>query len=180
MKTRIYGTFIIILLLSLLSCQVAVKEKEPIPAPDFSVADINGNPVSLNDFRGKVIILDFWATWCIPCRQELPHFQELHEAYKDRGFAMVGVSVDQGGTAMVKPFVEKNRLTYVNLIATEEMAKLYGEGTPAIKKMYGPIQGIPATFIINKKGEIVQKYVGEVPRRIFEAHIKKLLEEPAS
>ncbi len=169
-----------ILIVILSACQVSVRENEPIPAPDFTLPDINGNMINLSDFKGQVVLLDFWATWCIPCRQELPHFQKLHETYKDQGFAMIGISVDEAGAAIVKPFLEKYNIDYTNLISTLEVEKLYGDGTPEIKKKYGPIQGIPVTFIINRKGEIIQRYMGETPRRIFEAHITRLLQEPSA
>lgn len=175
--------FIILLLLFLiisLSCQVRVKENEPIKAPDFTLQDIHGNQVSLKDFEGKVIILDFWATWCAPCIKEMPILQDLYNTHKERGFEIVGVSVDQQGVLVVKPFIEEQGLTFPNLIYTEEMAANYGEGNPEIFEAYGPLQGIPSVFIINKKGEIIQKYVGEVPRRILETHIIKLLEEQIS
>ncbi len=169
-----------IFIVILTACQLRIRENDPIPAPDFTLPDINGNMVNLSDFKGQVVLLDFWATWCIPCRQELPHFQKLYDTYKDQGFAMIGISVDEAGATIVRPFLEKNNIDYVNLISSFEVEKLYGDGTPEIKKKYGSIQGIPVTFIINRKGEIIQRYVGETPRRIFEAHITKLLQEPSS
>jgi peroxiredoxin len=110
----------------------------------------------------------------------MPILQDLYNTHRERGFEIVGVSVDQKGVLVVKPFIEEQGLTFPNLIYTEEMAASYGVGNPEIFEVYGPLQGIPSVFIINKKGEIVQKYVGEVPRRILESHITKLLEERIS
>ncbi len=175
-----------LILLSLFSmilysaCQVSVKEKAPIKAPDFTLEDIHGNSVSLKDYEGKVILLDFWATWCVPCVKEMPVLQDLYETHRENGFEIIGISVDQQGVVVVKPFLEGMGVTFPNLIYTEEVVQSYGEGNPEIFNAYGPIQGIPATFIINRNGEIVQKYVGEVPRRILENHILRLLEEQIS
>lgn len=179
MKRYLIALFLFSLIFYL-SCQVSVREKTPIKAPDFSLEDIQGNLVSLKDFEGKVILIDFWATWCVPCVKEMPVLQDLYDAHKDNGLEVIGISVDQQGFVVVKPFIERYGVTFTNLISTEEVVQSYGEGNPAILKLYGPLQGIPAAFFINKKGEIVQKYVGEVPKRILEAHIEKLLEEKVS
>ena len=79
-------------------------------APSFTLQDLEGNQISLSDFRGKVVILDFWATWCPPCAKEVPHFVALHEQYKDQGFAMVGISTDRKGVSAVKSFARKHRI----------------------------------------------------------------------
>lgn len=172
--------FFLFSLILYLSCQLSVKEKTPIQAPDFTLEDIHGNMVSLKDFEGKVILLDFWATWCAPCVKEMPLLQDLYEAHKDNGLEIIGISIDQQGAAIVRPFLEDLGVSFTNLIYTEEVTRSYGEGNPDILKIYGPLQGIPSTFFINRKGEIIQKYVGEVPRRILEAHIAKLLNEGVS
>ncbi len=179
MKKYLILLFILSLILSA-SCQVSVREKTPIKAPDFTLEDIHGNSVSLTDYEGKVILLDFWATWCAPCIKEMPVLQDLYDTYRDSGFEVIGISVDEQGAVIVKPFLKKVGATYPNLIYSEEVVQDYGGGNPEILNTYGPLQGIPATFIINRNGEIVQKYVGEVPRRILEAHIRKLLEEQIS
>jgi len=136
------------------------------PAPSFTLQDLKGNQVSLSDFKGKVVVLDFWATWCPPCVKEIPHFIELYEQYKDRGFAMVGISVDRGGISLVKSFARKYQVNYPILIADGQVAKAYG-GTPYI----------PTTFVIDSAGNIRQKYIGYKDKAVFEADIKKLLAE---
>jgi len=135
-------------------------------APSFTLQDLNGKQVSLSDFKGKVVILDFWATWCPPCVKEIPHFITLYEQYKDQGFAIVGISVDRGGISLVKSFVRKYQVNYPVLMTDGQ-----------VDKAYGGIPSIPTTFVIDSAGNIRQKYVGYRDKAIFEADIKALLEE---
>jgi peroxiredoxin len=135
------------------------------PAPAFTLQDLNGNNVSLADFKGKVVILDFWATWCPPCIKEIPDFIDLYDQYKDKGFAMVGISLDQAGIGVVKSFVEKYKVNYPILMADGQ-----------IHNKYGGITGIPTTFVIDPEGNIRQKYIGYRDKDVFEADIKALLE----
>ena len=137
---------------------------EPIAAPDFTLPDINGKMVSLKDFRGKVLILDFWATWCPPCRQEIPQFVDLYSQYKEKGFEIIGIALDQEGEKVVKPFSQNYNIKYPILIGGEEVSEIYGG-----------IRGIPTTFVIDRKGNIVKKYVGFRDREVFEEDIKALL-----
>jgi cytochrome c biogenesis protein CcmG/thiol:disulfide interchange protein DsbE len=135
-------------------------------APSFTLQDLNGKPVSLSDFKGKVIVLDFWATWCPPCVMEIPHFIELYEQYKDQGFAMVGISLDSQGVSVVKSFVQKYRVNYPILMTDGR-----------VDKAYGGIPGIPTTFVIDSAGNIRQKYIGYREKAVFETDIKALLAE---
>ncbi len=136
------------------------------PAPSFTLQDLKGNQISLSDFKGKVVVLDFWATWCPPCVKEIPHFIELYEQYKDRGFAMVGISLDREGISVVKLFAQKYRVNYPILMTDGQ-----------VQKEYGGIPSIPTTFVIDSAGNIRQKYVGYREKAVFEADIKKLLAE---
>ena len=131
-------------------------------APDFSLVDINGNTVSLSAFNGKVIILDFFASWCPPCRQEIPGFIELEKTYGAEGFAMIGVSVE--GADAAKKFAGKMDINYPILVDDGK-----------VSKAYGPIRSIPTTFIIDKSGKIVKMYIGSREKAVFEADIKELL-----
>jgi len=133
-------------------------------APSFTLQDLNGKQVSLSDFKGKVVIIDFWATWCPPCVTEIPHFIELYEQYKDKGFAMVGISLDRQGVGVVNSFVQKYRVNYPILMADGQ-----------VDKAYGGIMSIPTTFVIDRAGNIRQKYVGYREKAVFEADIKALL-----
>jgi peroxiredoxin len=135
-------------------------------APSFTLQDLNGKPVSLSDFKGKVIVLDFWATWCPPCVMEIPHFIELYEQYKDQGFAMVGISLDSQGVSVVKSFVRKYQVNYPILMTDGQ-----------VDKAYGGITYIPTTFVIDSAGNIRQKYIGYQEKAVFETDIKALLAE---
>jgi peroxiredoxin len=136
------------------------------PAPAFTLQDLNGKNVSLADFRGKVLILDFWATWCPPCVKEIPHFIELYEQYKDKGVEIVGISLDQAGVSVVKAFVQKYQIKYPIMMTDGK-----------IDKAFGGIPSIPTTFLIDSAGNISKKYVGYNDKAVFEADIKKLLPE---
>jgi len=136
------------------------------PAPSFTLQDLNGKTVSLSDFKGKVVILDFWATWCPPCVVEIPHFIELYKQYKDQGFAMVGISLDREGIGVVESFARKYQVNYLILMADSQVANAYGG-----------ITGIPTTFVIDPAGNIRQKYIGYRDKAVFEADIKALLAE---
>ncbi len=135
-------------------------------APSFTLQDLNGKQVSLSDFKGKVVILDFWATWCPPCVKEIPHFIELYQQYKDQGFAIIGISVDSGGVSVVKSFARKYQVNYPILMTDGR-----------VDKAYGGIPSIPTTFVIDSAGNIRQKYIGYREKAVFEADIKALLAE---
>ncbi|TKJ31226.1 hypothetical protein CEE39_07345 [bacterium (candidate division B38) B3_B38] len=133
------------------------------PAPDFALTDLEGKTVKLSDFKGKVILLDFWATWCPPCVQEIPHFVELYEQYKENGFQMIGIAIQSGSVKDVKRFVEKHGINYPILMGNKE-----------ITKEYGNINAIPTTFFIDRQGRIVQKYIGYRAKEVFENKLKAL------
>ena len=151
-----------VLIMPVLLCACARGVEPSSAAPDISLRDINGNTVSLSDFKGKVIILDFFATWCPPCRQEIPDFIALQKQYGDREFAMVGVSLTPAND--VKPFAEKLGVNYTILVADAKS-----------QAAYGPIRSIPTTFIIDKEFNIAKKYIGYRPKEMFEGDIKELL-----
>ena len=137
---------------------------ENTKAPNFSLKDSQGKVVKLSDFKGKVIILDFWATWCPPCKMEIPNFVKLQKKYKKKGLQIIGISLDRGGARVVKPFAKEYKMNYPVLLGNMEVVR-----------KYGPIQGIPTTFIIDKHGNIVEKFIGFREKEIFESYIRKLL-----
>jgi thiol-disulfide isomerase/thioredoxin len=135
-----------------------------VKAPDFSLPDLEGNTVKFSDFEGKVVLVDFWATWCGPCKLEVPHLVALHREYRDEGFEVIGIALDNGGAQVVEPFVKKNAIPYSVVIGNREVATAFGGLT-----------AIPTAFLIDRSGNIVQKYVGYTDKAVFEEQIKQLL-----
>lgn len=133
------------------------------PAPAFALKDIAGKPLALADYRGKVVLLDFWATWCVPCRVELPHFIELQKKYASRGFSMIGISMDDE-PGLVAPFVKKYGMTYPVVI-----------GDAALGDKYGSILGLPVAIIIDRNGVIRHRYDGITSAQTFEKDVVALL-----
>jgi thiol-disulfide isomerase/thioredoxin len=134
-------------------------------APDWQLSDVDGKPVKLSDFKGKVVILDFWATWCPPCRAEIPGFVSIQKKYADKGFTMIGVSLDQQGPSVVKSFMHSFGMNYPVVM-----------GNPKIVVDYGGITAIPTTFVIDRQGNVVTAYEGLTDQATFESVIGPLLE----
>jgi thiol-disulfide isomerase/thioredoxin len=137
----------------------------PMAKLNFSFKDITGKKVSLSDFKGKVILLDFWATWCVPCKQEIPGFIELQKKYGDRGLQIVGLSVDDS-LNMAKQYATQMKMNYPILLA---------EGKEDILKAYDPIPSIPVSIIIDRDGRIVSRHLGIASTDVFEKEIVPLL-----
>jgi thiol-disulfide isomerase/thioredoxin len=133
-------------------------------APDWQLNDLNGKAVSFSDFRGKVVILDFWATWCVPCRMEIPHFVELQKGYGDKGLAVIGVSLDEQGTEVVKKFVRQFGVNYPIVMGNQKVAEAYGG-----------IVVVPTTFVIDRHGRIASRHLGYEDKAAFEEEIQSLL-----
>jgi thiol-disulfide isomerase/thioredoxin len=137
------------------------QEKKSKLAPDFSLVTLSGKQLTREGLQGKVVILDFWATWCPPCRAAIPHLVELYNAHRDQGLVVVGVSLDRGGEEEVAEFIRRNRVTYDIVM---------GAGNPIVKD-FGDISSIPVLFVLNRKGEIVFKAIG------FNSQIARNLED---
>lgn len=135
-------------------------------APDFALTSTEGKTIRLSDFRGKVVVVDFWATWCPPCKAEIPDFIKLYSQYKSDGFQMLGISVDQGGLAVVKPFIKNFGINYPIMLANSQVVQ-----------DYGGISAIPTTFVIDKQGHVRASFVGYRPVSVFEKLIKQLTSE---
>lgn len=132
-------------------------------APLFTFPDLEGRPVSLKDFRGKVVFLNVWATWCPTCTWEMPSMEVLHRRYRDQGLTMLAVSIDVLGKDVVAPYMEKYRLTFPALL----------DPKGAIKRLY-QTTGVPETFIIDRKGRIFRKVIG--PREWTQREMTDLIE----
>lgn len=133
-------------------------------APDFKVRSGDGTEYSLSDFKGKMVILNFWATWCPPCKKEIPDFIALYDEYKDEGLVILGVSVDQGGWMVTKEFSDNTGINYPVAMANRDM--IY---------QYGGIKSIPTTFIIDQKGRIAGQFTGYRPKNVWEDQIVQTL-----
>jgi cytochrome c biogenesis protein CcmG/thiol:disulfide interchange protein DsbE len=133
-------------------------------APNFILKDLNGHKVTLSDFKGKVIILDFWTTWCPPCREEIPHLIDLYAAYRGRGLEVVGIALEPYNLRGVKDFIQRYRVTYPVLI-----------GDNKVSSDYGGIVSIPTTFVITQDAKIYRAYVGYQEKAVFEKDIQTLL-----
>jgi peroxiredoxin len=133
---------------------------------NFTLKDVNNRNVRLSDFKGKVILLDFWATWCGPCKIEIPGFVELHEKYAKDGLVVIGVSVDDT-LDKLKPFVAQYKMTYTVLQGLNH--------DDFVEDAFGPMLGIPTTFIIGRDGRICTKHTGIKSKDDFEREIKSLL-----
>jgi len=134
------------------------------PATEFTLRDANGAKVNLSDYKDKVVLLNLWATWCVPCKVEIPWFIEFERTYKDRGFAVLGVSFDDDGWDSIKPYVAENKMNYRVLLGTEDMPKTYWD-----------VQAIPTTYLIDKQGRIAITHTGLVSKQTYEDGILKLL-----
>jgi thiol-disulfide isomerase/thioredoxin len=146
--------------------QVQASTDHPF-APKFSLTDISGQKLTLDDYKGKVVVLDFWATWCGPCRIEIPEFVELQKRYRDQGLAMIGISMDDGPDP-VKEFYKQFNMNYPVAVGDAKLAELYGG-----------ILGLPTTLVIGRDGRIYSKHVGATDISVFEGEIKELLAAPA-
>lgn len=148
---------------SFCSVQASFRAKECKIAPDFALRDVNGKLVKLSGLRGKVVLLDFWATDCGGCREEIPWFIELQREYRDRGLVVLGVSLDDSGWKVVKPFVEEKQMNYPVMLATDDVTNRYH------------IESMPTTLVIGKSGCIAATHVGLGKKEEFRAEIESLL-----
>jgi peroxiredoxin len=133
-------------------------------APDFALQDANGKEVRLSELKGKVVLVNFWATWCGGCQVEIPWFVEFEKKYADRGLTVIGVSMDSDGWKEVRPWIKEKGVNYTVVIGSEELAKKYG------------LDGMPLTALVGRDGKIVDTHAGVVDREGTEKKIRELLE----
>ena len=137
------------------------------PAPEFTLTDLANHPLNLSGLRGKVVVLDFWATWCGPCREEIPHFIALQSKYEPR-LQVVGISMDDEEKP-VREFQQQFKMNYPVAM-----------GNPKVAEQYGGILGLPITFIIDRNGQIFARHLGATNVSVIEDEIQKLLMQPPS
>jgi len=135
-------------------------------APDFTLSDSKGAPIRLSAYKGNVVLLDFWATWCGGCKTEIPWYLEFENRYKSSGLAVIGVSMD-GSWKTVEPFLKQEKVNYPVVIGSDDLAKLYG------------VSQMPMTLLIDRDGKIADSHVGVVNKDAFESEIRTLLHESA-
>ena len=133
------------------------------PAPDFSLPQLDGQTLQLSSYRGKVVVLDFWATWCDPCREETPYLVELQKKYGDRGLQIIGISMDDGPEP-VRGFYQQFHMNYPVVMGTAKTGELYGG-----------VLGLPIAFFVDREGKIQSKKIGAQSAAVLEREIQKLL-----
>jgi len=135
------------------------------PANDFTLPGRDGKPVKLSALKGKVVLLDFWATWCTGCKVEIPWFIEFDKVYRAQGLAAVGVAMDDDGFKTVEPYLKGHPIPYTIVAGTDAAAAPYG------------ISALPVTVLIDRSGRVAARHVGVVDKKMFEAELKQLLSE---
>jgi peroxiredoxin len=134
------------------------------PAPDFSLASLDGKTLKLSDFHGKAVLLNFWATWCEPCKIEMPWFVELQKKYEAQGFTVLGVAMDDASPSDIAEFAKKMGVNYPIVIGKE-----------TVGDQYGGIPYLPSTFYIGRDGKVVDRVFGLVSRSEIESNIQKAM-----
>jgi thiol-disulfide isomerase/thioredoxin len=134
---------------------------------NIQLPDLDGNQTRLDQFKGQVILLNFWASWCAPCRQEIPDFIALQDQYGPKGLVIVGVSLDEEGPAYLGAFARELGINYPILRAGDQITR--------VRDQVGGFRGIPTTLLVDRTGRVVVKYTGLAPGRTWEAQIKKVL-----
>jgi peroxiredoxin len=143
---------------------------EPQPpklAPNFNLKSLAGDTVNLADLKGKVVLVDFWATFCVPCVKAMPKLQKLHDEHAAQGFTMIGIATDEQGEKKVRPFMGKMKISYPILVDTASVWKAYD------------VETLPALFLIDRTGRIVKRFGGGTEHKTIETEVEKLLAEPA-
>jgi cytochrome c biogenesis protein CcmG, thiol:disulfide interchange protein DsbE len=167
---RILGLLVLLLLGAYIAHRSAThipvaSNTQHHPAPDFTLPQLSGPPLKLSDYHGKIVLLDFWATWCEPCRAEIPHFVELQNKYGNQGLQIIGVSMDDSPDP-VPAFYKQFKMNYPVVM-----------GNAQIGEQYGGILGLPIAFLLDRQGQIRFKHMGATDASVFEKEITNLLTE---
>jgi thiol-disulfide isomerase/thioredoxin len=155
------------LLFTLSAVQAEAIVRRGQPAPAFKTFSIKGQPLSTDGLKGSVIILDFWATWCPPCRESIPHLSELHRKYGKQGLVIIGMSMDEGGERTVKEYAENHKILYPIVMTSSKIGSDYG------------IRALPALYVIDRIGLVREQILGfsDQAGKVIEDLVKKLLSE---
>jgi thiol-disulfide isomerase/thioredoxin len=159
-----------VVVFTLSSCSKEGKTPTPTSAPDFTLKTLDGQEMTLSKLKGKVVLLDFWATWCAPCREAIPHLINLQKTYQEKGVEVIGMNVDKGDVETVRRFVKSMDIPYPITLTPEEVSRNYG------------VTGLPTTILIDKQGRIRQKLMGftsEISKQITST-IVELTQEKSS
>jgi cytochrome c biogenesis protein CcmG, thiol:disulfide interchange protein DsbE len=141
-----------------------LQQGQTLFAPEFTVPQLDGQSLRLSSYRGKVVLLDFWATWCVPCREEIPHFVELQDKYRAEGFEIIGVSMDDGPEP-VRSFCREFHMNYPVVM-----------GNAKIGELYGGVLGLPIAFLLDRDGRVYAKHIGATKPEIIEKEVVALLQ----
>jgi cytochrome c biogenesis protein CcmG/thiol:disulfide interchange protein DsbE len=160
----VLGAACLFIALAAWSCGGGEKTPPASSAYDFTLKDLQGREVSFSDYQGQVVMVNFWAPWCGPCRMETPDLIDLSNEYGEQGFQILGVAVSYRGEQSVHDFAGESGIPYPVLLGNDQLVK-----------QYGGFRGIPTTFLFSRKGELYRKYEGMRPRNVFEEDIKDLL-----
>ena len=164
---RIRIAFLFVILAAALASACSSGKERPAgsmkPVPQFTLSSLDGKTVAMKDLSNKVVVIDFWATWCGPCREEIPHLNKLYADYKGQGLEIIGISMDDGPD-VVREFARELRMEYPLVMGNDELAE-----------QFGGILGLPTTFIVDRKGNIVRKFVGLPPAEALNRVVRELV-----
>jgi len=157
------GQALLLAALMVLSTPARAGDDLPAPAPPFTIRTFEGKSIRLSELRGKPVVLDFWATWCRPCRASMPHLDELQKRFGSQGLVVIGMSVDEGTPADVRRFTQNLGLSF-----------RLGMANDRLLDDYGPIRFLPTTFFINRNGEIVRRVRGYIDPETLDEYVLEL------
>lgn len=137
--------------------------KKTVPAPDFNISALDGKSIRFDKLKGRPVIVDFWATWCGPCRFAMPHLQTMQDRFGKQGLVVIGVSVDDLEPERVQRFVDRLGVSFKIAMANDEMLDAYG-----------PLRALPTTFFINREGQVVRRVVGYIDEETLETYVREI------